>query len=126
MAERLNQLIAEGKTSHRKIVAAGGAANGQLGRVRNAEDNVGIDILDRLAEVFGMEPWQLLHPNPDQIPNLPEEIQGIADAIARIPGDLQRAQALARAYRAAFQPGRPEDAPAEVQTTREREEARRG
>jgi len=33
-----------------------------MGRVRNAEVAATIDTLDKLAECFGIEPWQLLAP----------------------------------------------------------------
>lgn len=35
---------------------------GTIGRVRNAEVDATVDTLDKLAECFGVEPWQLLQP----------------------------------------------------------------
>ena len=48
-------------------------SNGTLGRISNGEVNLGIDHLTPLAEVYGIEPWQLLHPafEPGMRVNLP-------------------------------------------------------
>ena len=47
----------------KQIVAAGILTNGAIGRICNAETNVGIDVLDQIAAAYGLEPWQLLMPS---------------------------------------------------------------
>lgn len=45
-----------------KIIEAGGGTNGTLDRIRRAESAAGIDKLEPLARVFGLQAWQLLVP----------------------------------------------------------------
>lgn len=54
------------------IARAGGPANGTLGRILAKQAGATIDTLERLAEVYDCEPWQLLVPemNPDKMPQL--------------------------------------------------------
>lgn len=44
------------------ITKMGGGTNGTLGRIANAESAISIDGLEPLAQVYGLEPWQLLVP----------------------------------------------------------------
>lgn len=44
------------------ITRKGGGANGTLDRIRRAEAAIGIDNLEPLAQVFGLQAWQLLVP----------------------------------------------------------------
>lgn len=57
--ENLNRLAREAKLSP-----------ATASRIKAMETSVGLDVLDQLATVFGVEPWQLLHPdlNPGAAP----------------------------------------------------------
>jgi len=65
IADAVNGAIKANHTTHKKLVEAGAAANGPLGRLRHAQDDIGVDTLERLAIELGIEPWQLIHPDLD-------------------------------------------------------------
>jgi transcriptional regulator with XRE-family HTH domain len=44
----------------KQLVKASGMTNGTLDRIRRAATSVGVDELKPLAEVFDLQPWQLL------------------------------------------------------------------
>ena len=64
LAENINRLMQStlALNSNTKLVKRSGLGLGTMGRVRNAEAAATIDTLDRLAECFGVQPWQLLEP----------------------------------------------------------------
>lgn len=66
LATNLRKLMAAASGLSRlpDLVAAsdGALTNGTLDRVRRATHATNIDTLEQLAEVFGVEPWQLLVP----------------------------------------------------------------
>jgi len=47
------------------IVDAGAATNGTIGRIANGETGTKIDQLERLADAYHLEAWQLLVPDMD-------------------------------------------------------------
>lgn len=65
LARAINRAIERGLTTHRRLVSGGVISNGKLGRLRNAEENVGVDALDALAQGLDVQPWQLLVPGCD-------------------------------------------------------------
>lgn len=116
LANAVNNLISVGKTSHRKIVANGGPSNGPLGRLRNQEDDVGIDTLDRLATATGLQPWQLLHPQGHKAQTtgeLSEEALAIARALDRLQDDPRRRDFALRLCEIAVS-GSPPSSPAQM------------
>jgi len=64
LAANLNRLMAKNYAldSNTKMVKRSKLGMGTIGRVRNAEVDATIDTLDKLAECFGVQPWQLLAP----------------------------------------------------------------
>lgn len=48
-----------------QLVEKGAPSKGTLDRITRGEVNLGIDHLEPLAQVFDVEPWQLLHPGFD-------------------------------------------------------------
>jgi transcriptional regulator with XRE-family HTH domain len=48
----------------KKLAQQSGVPNGTVGRVCRGDVNIGVDYLEPLAGAFGIEPWQLLQPNP--------------------------------------------------------------
>ena len=51
------------------------SSTGTLDRVLKSQVNVGLDLLEPLARVYGFEPWQLLHPDFDPKKELPEDVK---------------------------------------------------
>lgn len=59
-------------------------ANGNVTRLLGGETSVGLDLLDRLAKFFNIQPWALLVPNlnPSDLPNPVSKSEAEATAIA--------------------------------------------
>ena len=64
LARNLNRLMAAtySLNSNTKLVKRSGLGLGTMGRVRNAQVDATTDTIDKLAESFGIEPWELLAP----------------------------------------------------------------
>lgn len=85
LAANLNQLMQSTLTlnSNTKLVKRSGLGLGTMGRVRNAEAAATIDTLDRLAECFGVPPWQLLM--PQDVTQPPQAERHLAELQAATP-----------------------------------------
>jgi len=46
-----------------KLAKDSGVGPGTMTRIKDQETSVGVDVLEKLASVANVEPWQLLHPN---------------------------------------------------------------
>jgi transcriptional regulator with XRE-family HTH domain len=66
LAENIRLLMTRNSALNtiRKLSEQSGVPNGTVGRVCKGEVNLGVDYLEPLADAFGVEPWQLLRPNP--------------------------------------------------------------
>ena len=93
-AKNLNRLMDAtlSLNSNTKMVKQSKLGLGTIGRVRNAEVDATIDTLDKLAECFGIEPWQLLAP-PDAVQPPPAALPLIEYQPAHTPMS-ERAQEL--------------------------------
>ncbi|WP_427937002.1 hypothetical protein [Achromobacter marplatensis] len=67
LADNLNRLIGPGKkfASNEAAAAASGVGRSTIDRVRRAEVALKVDNLAELARACGLEPWELLHPDPE-------------------------------------------------------------
>lgn len=89
LSENLRSLMAArpGLDTIRKVAAASNStlSNGKVGRIYAASHTTDIDTLQHLADVFGLEPWQLLvHGlNPAALPRLADAavLNEILDAV---------------------------------------------
>lgn len=86
--ENLNQLARDAKVG-----------NGTAMRLKTQETSVGLDILDKLAQTFDVEPWQLLTPgfDPDSLPGDPASpmARDVAQMLDAIEDDARRQRAYA-------------------------------
>jgi transcriptional regulator with XRE-family HTH domain len=73
------------------LVARGVLSNGTLGRIANSEVNLGIDHLEPLANVYGVEPWQLLDPKFDPPGEESDSFFRLFESVGNLDGDLARA-----------------------------------
>lgn len=83
----------------KKIVEAGGGTNGTVGRMLQGQTACGIDQVEQVARVFGLQAWQLLVPNFDpahppmlemdsrRAELLSAELDSIAERIKRMRSD---------------------------------------
>ncbi len=64
---KLNEL-----DSNKKVSKKIGVSDNSVGRIRRGENSIGIDMLCRLANLFGVHEWELLCPSfdPDNRPAL--------------------------------------------------------
>jgi hypothetical protein len=80
----------------RKVVEASGTSlsNGKVGRIYAASHTTDIDTLQHLANVFDLEPWQLLVEglNPEALPRLADAnvLAQILDAVQAHPSKTAR------------------------------------
>ena len=95
--EVINDAIAFGSTTHKKIVKAG-IPNGPLGKIRHAENNFGVDYLDKLAAHFQVEAWQLICPT-----RLSNEARDLGRVLDAIESRAERAGAYALALQVLMQ-----------------------
>lgn len=76
-----------GKENLTRLASDSGAGPGTMTRIKNAKTSVGVDVLEKIGEVFGVTPWQLLHPDisnaaekqrPDEVLALRQLYQAIS------------------------------------------------
>lgn len=67
-----------GEENQTKLAKDVGFGTGTAIRLKAGQTSVGIDIIDRLAQFFGLQPWQLLVPGlkPDALPALGGDASG--------------------------------------------------
>jgi hypothetical protein len=86
LAENLTILITHryGEMNQGAFIRDSKIANGNVTRLLAGETSVGIDLLDRLARFFHVQPWVLLVPNinPTDLPNPVSKSEAEASAIA--------------------------------------------
>ncbi len=51
--------------SNKKVGDKLGVSDNTLGRIRRGENSIGIDMLDKIADLYKLQPWQLLVPEFD-------------------------------------------------------------
>lgn len=90
--ENLNRLAREAKLSP-----------ATASRIKAMETSVGIDVLDQLATVFGVEPWQLLHPDLGKSANFTVTASPLALDLARQLDELPSGDQQERAFMLASQ-----------------------
>lgn len=90
--ENLNRLAREAKLSP-----------ATASRIKAMETSVGIDVLDQLATVFGVEPWQLLHPDLGKSANFSGAASPLAMDLARQLDGLPQGDQQERAFMLASQ-----------------------
>lgn len=56
-----------GKENLTRMAADCSIGPGTASRIKEAHTSVGIDVIERLAECFGVEPWHLLMPDLDPL-----------------------------------------------------------
>ena len=86
LANNLAILIAHryGEMNQGAFIRDSKIANGNVTRLLGGETSVGLDLLDRLAKFFHVQPWALLVPNlnPADLPNPVSHSEAEAAAIA--------------------------------------------
>ncbi len=99
LRERVNALMRQrGWTSNRPLIEASGGklTNGTLGRIRGASENCQLSQVDALAEVFGVQAWELLkadgelHVAPAKSLSLGAAVSRIAKALSGVPESRRR------------------------------------
>jgi transcriptional regulator with XRE-family HTH domain len=91
-----------GGSNINKLSRESGVGLGTVARLKSNKSSVALDKVDKLAAVFGVEPWQLLMPNfgPDA---QEESFSPLATDIARAIDRIEDPEAQQRAYALALQ-----------------------
>lgn len=64
LADNLKRLMERHRfTSLKEVTARGGVSNGALDRMRRGAAGASVDVVERVAETFNVEPWRLLAPD---------------------------------------------------------------
>jgi len=89
-----------GKENLNRLARETNIALGTASRMKAQDTSVGLDVIDRIAEKFKVEPWQLLLPDfnphrPAQVSNLSPMALDLAQMLDAIPQGLQRNRAYA-------------------------------
>lgn len=76
-----------GKENLTRLAADSGVGPGTMTRIKEAQTSVGLDVIEKIATVFGIEPWQLMHPDraavvEKQKPDELSSLRGIYCALA--------------------------------------------
>lgn len=66
LADNLRRLRKERGWSHEDLAAVGQIHRTQIGKIEQARQNTGIDIIERLAKTFGIQPGDLLNSDSPQ------------------------------------------------------------
>lgn len=94
LRERVAALMRQrGWTSNKPLIDAseGRLTNGTLGRIRSQSENCQLSQVDALADVFGVQPWELLRPEgelqaaPTRTVSLGEAVKQLARSLAGLP-----------------------------------------
>jgi transcriptional regulator with XRE-family HTH domain len=62
LSEHLNRLLATTDGARLEISRRMGVADGTLGRIKYGRGNPTLDVVDRIAKYFRVEPWTLIQP----------------------------------------------------------------
>ena len=81
-----------GKENLTRFATEAGIGPGTATRMKDQATSVGVDVLEKSADVFGVEPWQLLLPE-GQPKTTNKDLNGIESIYLALPPDL-RAVAL--------------------------------
>ncbi len=73
-----------GKENLNRLGKAAGTGSGTPGRLKLKQQSIGIDVLAKFAEPFGVHPWQLLHADLGES-CLSEEAQSIGARFDALP-----------------------------------------
>lgn len=91
LSQRLAELLATAPSSRLKLADRMHVSDGTLGRIKYGQANATLDVVDRIATFFRVEPWTLIKPGTAETQNLVAQLSSLAtprsraalDAIAR-------------------------------------------
>lgn len=110
-----------GKVNITRLREAAGIGASAVSDIKEKRRSVGLDVVEKIAEVFGdVQPWQLLHPEGGVPPKaqLPGDVQDLVDELMRLP-EGEREDAVYRAGQGAFHMEPPKKRQQAAQTTPE-------
>ncbi|MCD7096918.1 helix-turn-helix transcriptional regulator [Stenotrophomonas sp. MMGLT7] len=91
----MNRLLSGQDVARIELAKRMGVADGTLGRIKYGKANPTIDVVDKIARYFRMEPWELLRPPVDgvreQAAVYGDGTPALHEEIARLTKGQQRA-----------------------------------
>ena len=80
-----------GKENLTRLANDSGTGPGTMTRIKNAKTSVGVDVLEKIADVFGVAPWQLLHPDISTAADKqrPDEVLPLRQLYQAIPPEFK-------------------------------------
>lgn len=104
LADNLNRLLASQDMARIELAKRMGVADGTLGRIKYGKGNPTIDVVDKIARYFRVNPWELLMPADQSIgePGASYDVgvPGLGEEIARLtPGQQQALLSMIREFK---------------------------
>lgn len=107
LTQHLQRLLESQELPRLELAQRMGVSDGTLGRIKYGTANPTIDVVDRIARYFRVEPWQLLKPIDDNMVAEQSEVYApvmleLREAIETLGKDQQKALVnLIHSFRAA-------------------------
>lgn len=101
LSERLTTLLDNASEARIKLAKRMRVADGTLGRIKYGQGNATLEVLDRIAAFFRLEPWELIKPASDVREATLDDLAALA---------TPRSRAAIEAIRQAAEEGRLTDA----------------
>lgn len=103
LSQHLNRLLAGTDVARLELARRMGVADGTLGRIKYGRANPTIDVVDRIARYFRVEPWELLKPIGRDVGDEAGEYRVpppelLAAISTMTPGQVSALTALVRAF----------------------------
>lgn len=84
LTQHLNRLLAGTGVARMELAKRMDVADGTLGRIKYGKGNPTIDVLDKIARYFRMQPWELLIP-PEELEQSGRQLRETAARYAEAP-----------------------------------------
>lgn len=102
-----------GSVNINRLSRESGVGLGTVARLKSSDTSVALDKLDKLAAVFGVEPWKLLQPDFSVASQALDSLSPMAVAIGRALDAITEPEAHSRAYALSVQVLQLANAPAQ-------------
>jgi len=88
LSERLAKLLDNTPSSRTEVADRMRVSDGTLGRIKYGQANATLEIVDRIAAFFRIEPWALIKPGNRETQNLVAQLSALATPRSRAALDV--------------------------------------
>lgn len=87
-----------GAVNINRLSRESGVGLGTVARLKTDDNSIGLDKLDRFAQLFGVDPWKLLHPSFEAVMDRHQALSPMALDVARSLDEITDPAAQSRAH----------------------------